>query len=90
MLWTPDNTVNVGRPVADIIDANGLHHDPRWTREVNDVTGRVMSFRTVDSSTGPIIQRDDAMNALFDTVYLAAPLVLKFGKGLNWETGEEP
>lgn len=72
MIYTLENTIEIGRRVADVIDANGL----RWSHclEINTETGEITRFKT-DQNGCLNIQEDDVV---YETIKTAAPIRVTF------------
>jgi hypothetical protein len=76
MIYTVENTVEAGRPVKHVFDANGLEYVK--CIEVDTETGRIVQFRTIIDGDVEVIESDGSGEPVTETIWAAPPLLLIF------------
>lgn len=73
MIYTRNNTSNIGKPVKRVVDANGFEYT--HTRRVNTETGEITRLVT-DSDDTPHITADH--RCVEETIQAAPPIIIEF------------
>jgi hypothetical protein len=73
MIYNLDNTINIGRPIKDAIDANGIHWDN--CLEIDTETGRIVKHKVMD---GFLIVDPVTDDIVIEELATAAPITIIF------------
>lgn len=76
MIYTVENTMEVGRPVRRVVDANGQE----WSHcvRVDDQTGEITRCVTELRESLTYMVTDERGNPRYETLKVAAPVLVEF------------